>query len=256
MIEIPLHQIVAGFLTIGIRLSGLMLFAPFFGSMSVSPRIKAALVVALSILLYPVVSVPSGSLPTTEWPLLVFGELLIGAVIGIAANLVFDAVQMAGQVLSVQMGFSLVNIVDPQTQVDSTVVALLHQTLALLIFLRLNVHLWLLQSAARSFRVLPPGSVHIGQAFTVAALASAGQVFLFGIQIAAPVFSATVLADVVLGMMGKASPQAPLMLLGTSIKMLLGGAILFGALKYWPSVLERFFDVSNHLSDRLLLLAR
>ena len=50
----------------------------------------------------------------------------------------FEAAQMAGSVLGVQMGYSLVNILDPQTQVDTTVVAMFHQTVAFLLFLQLT----------------------------------------------------------------------------------------------------------------------
>ncbi len=256
MMELPVQQIVLGFLTITVRLSGLMLFAPFFGSASVPPRIKAAIVVALSLLLYPMLS---ASLPTRElsgWPVLVLGELLIGAALGIATNLVFDAVQMAGQVLSIQMGYSLVNILDPQTQVDSTVMAMFHQTIALLIFLRLDVHLWLLHAIARSFHVLPPGSMHISAAFTIALLRGAGSVFSLGLHLAAPVLSATFLTDIILGLLGRASPQAPLMLLGPAIKSVLGLVVLFATLRYWPSMLERFFAGSMQLSEYLLQLVR
>src|SRR6202000_167979 len=115
MIEIPLDRIIFSFLTISVRVTGLMLFAPFFGSMAIPPRVKAAFVVALTFLLYPVLS-PRLVLPALgRWPTLAIRELLIGAAIGISSNLVFDAVQMAGQVLSTQMGCSLVSIIDPQT---------------------------------------------------------------------------------------------------------------------------------------------
>jgi flagellar biosynthesis protein FliR len=256
MIEIPLEKIILGFLTISVRLTGLMLFAPFFGSISIPPQVKAGFVVAFSILLYPVLSPRLDVLSVRHWPVLVFGELLIGAAIGIATNLVFDAVQMAGQVLSVQMGFSLVSLIDPQTQADSTVMALFHQTIAMLIFLRLDVHLWLLRAIGRSFTVLPPGSAHLSSAFTMTAIRAGGQVFALGLQMAAPVFSATLLMDVVLGLLGKASPQMPLMLLGPPVKTLLGLGVLFAALKYWPAMLDRFFLNSLQLSDHLLVLAR
>ena len=247
-------SLITGFLTISVRLSGLMLFAPFFGSTAVPPRVKAALVLALSALLYPMLSPTLTHRDLSDWPALVFSELLIGAALGIATNLVFDAVQMAGQVLSVQMGYSLVNILDPQTQVDSTVMALFHQTIAMLIFLRMDVHLWLLRTIARSFTVLPPGSFHLSAAFTMALLHGAGSVFSLGVHMAAPVLSATFLTDVILGLLGRASPQAPLMLLGPAVKSMLGLALLFATLRFWPAMLDRFFASSMELSDHLLQL--
>jgi len=256
VIEVPIEKIIFALLTIAVRVTGLMLFAPFFGSVAIPPRLKAAFVVAMSILLYPVLS-PRLVMPAlNHWPTLVIRELVIGAAIGIASNLVFDAVQMAGQVLSAQMGFSLVSLLDPQTQADSTVVAMFHQTIAMLIFLRLDVHLWLLHALGQSFLLLPPGGVRISGSFALATVHAGGAVFALGLQMAAPVFSATLLTDIVLGLLGKASPNMPLMLLGPPIKTLLGLGVLFAALKYWPAVLERFFQGSYELSNRLLLLAR
>ena len=55
---------------------------------------------------------------------------------GIATNVVFEAVQLTGQVLGIQMGYSLVNILDPQTQVDTPVMAMFYQSIVMLLFLR------------------------------------------------------------------------------------------------------------------------
>ncbi len=256
MTDLTLQQAIVAFLAIAVRLSGLMLFAPFYGSQSVPPRVKAGFVFAITLLFFPTLYPSVALLDLRAWPSLMLSEILIGAALGIATNLVFDAVQMAGQVLSTQMGFSLINLLDPQTQVESTVIALFHQTITMLIFLRLDVHLWLLRAVGRSFIELPPGSAHITGTFTMTAARAAGAVFTLGVQMAAPVLSATFLTDIVLAFLGKASPQAPLMMLGVPIKTLLGLGVLFVALKYWPPMLDRFFLLSMQLSDTLLQQAR
>jgi flagellar biosynthetic protein FliR len=255
VITTPFMNVLTGFLFISVRLSGLMLFAPFFGSDSLPPRIKAGLVVAISFLLYPMVSPRLPVVPLSHWPLLVFSELLIGTAIGIATQLVFDAVQMAGQILSVQMGYSLVQILDPNTQAESTVMASFHQALAMLIFLRLDVHLWILQAIGKSFSYLPPGSAHLSGAFVSTLLGAGAAVFTVGLELAAPVLSATILADLVLGLLGKASPQLPVMLLGPAIKGLLGLSVLIATLKYWPDMFRGFFLGSMRLAEGLLHLA-
>ncbi len=167
MIQIPIADIIQAFLAISVRLSGLMLFAPFLGSIVIPARVKAGLVFALTVLLYPMISRTMAPLPMSQWPLLVFRELILGVAFGIATSVVFEGVQMAGQVLSVQMGYSLVNILDPTTQVDTTVVAMFQQSIAMLIFLRLDVHLWLLRALGNSFTYLPAGTAHLTQPFTM-----------------------------------------------------------------------------------------
>ena len=254
--DIPFLDVIQALLAIGVRISGLMLFAPFLGSVVIPARIKAALTFALTLVLYPLVSKSFTSLAINEWPILVIRELLLGVAIGIATSIVFEAVQMAGQVLSIQMGYSLINILDPNTQVDTTVVAMFQQSIAMLIFLRMDVHLWLLKAVGNSFAYLPPGTAHLTRPFTLSLLGAGTAILLIGVQIAAPVLSATLLIDVVLGLLGKASPQLPLMVLGPAVKSLLGLAILFTSLKYWPDMFRTLFSDSITYADHLLHLAR
>jgi flagellar biosynthesis protein FliR len=256
MIEIPLLTIISGLLTISVRLSGLMLFAPFFGSVVIPARVKAILVLAITLVLFPVVGRQIGAQDMAHWPLMVFTEFLIGVGMGIATNIVFEAVNMTGQVLGVQMGYSLVNILDPQTQVDTTVVALFYQTIVMLLFLRMDVHFWLLRAIGNSYLYLPPGAMHLSSLFTMAVLKTGGELFGLGIQIAAPVLSATLAADIILGLLGRASPQMPLMLLGPAVKSLLGLLILIATLKYWPVLFHRLFLDTITNGERILHLAR
>src|SRR5579863_1856403 len=99
MIEIPLLMIIIKLLTIGVRLTGLMLFAPFFGSIAIPARVTAIFVLALTILLFPSVGKSIDPHAIGAWPMMVSIEFLIGVGMGIATNIVFEAVQLSGQVL-------------------------------------------------------------------------------------------------------------------------------------------------------------
>jgi flagellar biosynthetic protein FliR len=204
----------------------------------------------------PTVGKSIGSYPLTQWPLLIFMEFLIGIGMGIATNVVFEAVQLAGQVLGIQMGYSLINILDPQTQVDTTVVALFYQSIVMLLFLRMDVHYWLLRAIANSFIYLPLGTTHLGGLFTMAVVKIGGDIFGLGVQIAAPVLSATLVADIVLGLLGKASPHLPLMLLGPAVKSMLGLIVIMATMKYWPDLFHHLFMKSLENGERILHLAR
>lgn len=253
---IPFREIIGAALVIGLRVSGLMLFAPFFSSLVIPPRIKAILVIGFTVVLYPAYAARLQLLQISNWPSMVASEIVIGIGIGLATNAVFEAVQLGGQVLSMQMGYSLVNILDPNTQVESTVVASFHQSIAMLIFLALDVHHWILRAVAHSFDYLPPGSATLNPLFLRAMLREGEIVLSLGIQIAAPVLSATLLTDLVLGLLGKASPQMPLMLLGPAVKSMLGVLILGASLRYWPTLFERYFSESVVYTEQLLHLAR
>jgi len=254
--ELSLAKLLSALLTIGARISGLMLFMPFFSHSAVPIRIKAALVASITAVLYPVVSPRLQTAPPTSWPWLLGSELLVGIVMGIATNLVFEGVQMAGHVMSVQMGYSLVNILDPQTQVDTTVISVFTQLIAVMIFLALDVHHWILRLLTQSFETIPPGTAHFGATFTGKVAYACGGIFSIGVQIAAPVLTATIVADLLLGLLSKAAPQLPILFLGPGIKAMLSVVLLSAALPYWPRVFAHLFQETTAVSERLLLLAR
>jgi flagellar biosynthesis protein FliR len=256
MIHIPLVAIIAGLMTVGIRLTGLMLFAPFFGSIVIPARIKAGLVFALTLLLFPTVGKDIGNFSLIDWPIMVFTEFLIGVGMGLATNIVFEAAALAGQILGIQMGYSLVNILDPQTQVDTTVIPIFYQTMLMLLFLRMDVLYWLLRAIGNSFVYLPAGTTHLTGLFTQSIISTGGQMFSLGVQIAAPVLSATLVSDILLGLLGKASATMPLIVLGPAIKSLLGIAILIATLKYWPDLFHHLFQDSISNGEHLLHLAQ
>jgi flagellar biosynthetic protein FliR len=136
------------------------------------------------------------------------------------------------------------------------VVSLFYQSIVMLLFLRMDVHYWLLRAIGNSFVYLPLGTTHLSSLFTMGVLKMGGEIFGLGVQIAAPVLSATLVADIVLGLLGKASPQLPLMLLGPAIKSLLGLTILIATLKYWPDLFRGLFLNTLANGERILHLAR
>ena len=87
--EISLTELLTGPLVIAIRISGLMLFAPFFGNGAIPPRIKAILVLLITAVLYPVYSAQVGIVTLTQWPGVVAREFVLGVAIGLVTNFVF-----------------------------------------------------------------------------------------------------------------------------------------------------------------------
>jgi len=249
-----LENTVLGMASVGIRISGLLLFAPFFGSDAVAPRIKIGLVVAITALLYPVCGPRGLELSLSGILRVVVGELLVGLLIGLSVQLVFEAAQFAGQLMGVQVGFSLVNILDPNTQVDTPVLSLFAQTMVLLIFLRFGMHRCLLRAMAASFAYLPPGASALPGGVAHQLLLAAGGIWLTGVEIAAPLLITTLLTDLLLGFLGKASPQLPVLFLGLSVKSMAGLLVLAVGLKYWPGIFEQQFNHAARSAEQMLHL--
>ncbi len=195
------------------------------------------------------------NLHSWQWAGVALSEVVIGLVLGLAANFMMEAPMMAGQILGVQMGYSLATLFDPTTQADTPVLAEFHRLAALLIFLQLDVHHWLLRALVSSFAYLPAGASLMTYAAASGLAHAAGGIFLAGVQIAAPALVATLVADVALGFLGKASPQLPVLFIGLAVKNLLGLAILIGVVACWPQTFSQRFADSIAVGERLLHLA-
>ena len=256
METLHLEAIVAAVMFAGVRIGSLMLFAPFLSSGSMPVQVKAGLTIAITALLYPVYGAARLETSALGWVQVCTGEVVVGLLLGLSLQFIMEAAQMAGQILGVQAGFSLVSILDPQTQADSPVISTFIQLITLLIFLELNVHHWLLRGIAASFAYLPPGSVVLNLGVTTALLRAAGAIWLVGLQIAAPVLVATLLIDVTLGFLAKSSPQIPVLFLGLSVKTVVALTILAGTLIFWPRLFEHHFAAGISQGERLLHLAK
>src|SRR5262249_45932341 len=153
---------------------------------------------------------PAGAPVTASGWLLAAGtETGVGLLMGLSVHLVIEGAQLAGHAVGVQAGYSLVTLLDPPTQADLPVMATFYQLVALLIFLQLNVHHWLLRGLAASLVYLPPGTALTNLKAGAGLVEAAAGMWLVGLQIAAPVLVATLLVDVALGFLTKASPQLP-----------------------------------------------
>lgn len=243
-------------LSIGLRISAVMLFAPFFSSQAIAMPIKAAFTIALTALLYPVTESVFAMPREANWPQLLLGEFGVGLLLGLTLQLVVEAAVTAGQLMGVQAGYSLVTLLDPQTQADTPVMGTLNQMVTLVIFLRLNVHHWLLRGLAMSFSYVPPGTVFWRGAIGEVLLHAAGSIWLVAVQVAAPAIAATMLVDITMGFLAKASPQIPVLFLGLPIKNVLSLLALSGALALWPDFFEQRFAHAIALGEQLLHLAR
>jgi flagellar biosynthesis protein FliR len=256
MNPVHLEELLAAAVFTGARVSGLMVFCPFLGSDAVPMPVKAGLALLLTVVLHPLHGPARLAVTSWQWGQVAMAEAATGLVMGLVANFLFESALMAGQILGVQIGYSLANVFDPQTQADTPVLSVFHQMAALLIFLQLDVHHWLLRSLVRSFAYLPAGAAPATFFAATGLLHAAGGIFLVGMQIAAPSLAATLVADMALGFLGKASPQLPVMFIGLAVKNLVGLTVMIAAIAYWPRMFSQHFAQAIQTAEQLLHLAR
>ena len=252
----PLELMIVRAAAIAFRVGGAFTFMPFFGSVAIPLRVKAVLVLLCTALLHPQTPVALASVSPMALTQLVLGELMLGLLMGLCLQFAFEAVQLAGQIGGFQLSFSLVNVLDPQTNVDTPVLANFEQLATLFLFLQMNVHHWILRAIQKSFERVPLGSVSFSVEQVRVLFHAAGGMWLAGLQLAAPLLLATVVIDVTVGFVSKAAPQVPVLFLSVPMKTLLGFGVLAASLGLWPGFFERQFSQALSWSWRMLELAK
>ena len=218
------------------RVAGLVLAAPLFGHLMVPPRVRAGLAAVLALALVPAVlaATPPPPVPTTLWELagMLAVESAIGVVLGVVAQFLFAGVQLGGQLAGMQMGFGLSNLIDPQSDAHTTVVAQWDQLMALLVFLVLDVHHLLIRAVLTSFTTAPPGSLALSALDLRAATALAADLFTVAVRIAAPVLIALLLTNGALGVLARTIPQLNVFVVGFPVNAGVGLLVLGASLPF------------------------
>jgi flagellar biosynthetic protein FliR len=233
-----------------VRVSGMVAFAPFFSASSLPMRTKAVFVGAVAFLLAPLVASLPGAQAAISVPALI-GELAVGLVYGLSLALLTEMLLFAGQIAGMQFSFSLVNLMDPNSSIQTPLLGDLFQLMGTLVVISAGLDRILLASMVRSFRAVPVGSFALAGPSALAIVRAASGVFLAAVELAAPVLAATLLVEVAMGLMGKLSAQLPVMMLSVPLKTLTGYTVLIGSLALWPRFIEARFssllDMAEHL---------
>lgn len=234
------------FLLLLCRVTAFFVIAPIFSGYGVPTHFRVGLAVLFTLL-------AAGSLPVEEpivfdvtFPLLVIQEVAIGLSLGFIAMLFFTALQVAGTVIDVQMGFIIANVIDPQTGAQTPLTGSFKYLLAILVFLSLNGHHMLLDGVMSSMQVAPVGrtpvfswdSGSLAQLMTL----SFNEMFMLSFKIAAPIATALFLVDVGLGVIARTVPQMNVFVVGLPVKIFTSFAVLLLVLPGFVWLFDQLFQ--------------
>ena len=243
------------FLLVLFRVGGIVGAMPVLGGRTVPVRVKLALALVVSLVLLP--TLPLGAWPLQphgiwQWLGLAAHEALFGLLLGFAAQLPVLAMQMAGELIGLQMGFGIAAVLDPESGNQENLIASLLQNLALLLFLVFGGHHIVLEALADSFRTLPPGALILSPDLLGEGIHLSGHLLDLGLRLGAPVLAALLLSEVGLGLIARTVPQMNIFIVGFPLKIGLGFAMLALTL---PSTLLLFRQEIGALAELLARLS-
>lgn len=211
------------FLLILIRVGALLVTAPVFSTRLIPVQWKIAFSLFFALLLLPLLPALPEQPPTLwHWMSLAVEEAVFGLTAGFVTSLSLAAIQVAGQVLDVQIGFGMVNVIDPQVGTQVPLIGSFYQILAMLIFLLSNGHHQLLRAAVASFHAVPLDRFTLAPALQPYIVQLYSNAFVLGLKLALPVLATLLLTDVGIGLMSRAVPQMNLFVVGLPVKIMVG----------------------------------
>ncbi len=235
------------------RVGPLLFFMPIIGARGVVPQVKILLSLMTALVLLPVVNVSPDLLPETSvgFMLLVLTEVGFSAILAIFVRMVFTAVEIAGQIVGIQMGMGMAGVMDPQFGTQVSPVGLFWSITAFLIFLAINGHHIFFTTLAESYNWLTPGTLSVTQATFEGMMRGVSNMFILAVKIMAPAGAALFFSHVAQGIIAKVVPQIPILLVTMPINIAIGMIFAGLSLVYFLPLMIANFEMLGRLLIQL-----
>ncbi len=231
------------FLLLLARVAGAISFVPLPGIAAAPAAARIVLVVVVAFALLPVAPALSSAPPSpglvVVWML---AELALGTAIGLTVACLNEVFLLGAQIVGFQAGYSFASTIDPMTEADSTVLQILAQLWAGLLFFTLGLDRQVLRAFAASLETIPPGAYVPKLSSAGMLLKLSGGIFSAGMRLALPVATLLLLIDVALGLFGKLQAQLQLLGLAFPLKMLGALAMLALVAPVFAAVYQRYAE--------------
>jgi flagellar biosynthetic protein FliR len=218
------------FILVFARIAGMLATAPLFSTFPCPPQVKAGFAGLCAFVMYPfILQISNFILPADliTFTGLIAKELAVGMMIGFSASLIFTGIQVAGHLLSMEMGLAIANALDPVTQQDVPIVGQFYLFIASIIFIYINGHQWLFSSIHESYASIPIGlDFSFAKPITEQLIVFFSGLFTTAFSLILPIFEILILITVLMGFLSKVVPQMNVFMVVLPLKIYIGLSLM------------------------------
>lgn len=233
------------FLMLLTRISGIFMISPFFGSMNIPIYFRAGTSLAFALALFPVVDklgIVEPPATVAMYALALLGEVFVGWLIGFVAYISFSAINMGGKIMDMQVGFAIVNVMDPTSGQQIPLIGSFLYNLSVIIFLVTNGHHMVIASLVESFHRVPLLTMEPSLSLPFIILDFTAGIFLTGMKIAMPVTFSILLTNTGLGILARTMPQLNIFVVGLPMHIMVGLSMLMMLIPFYVLFLDVVFN--------------
>lgn len=245
------------FLLVLARVLGIFTIAPFLGSMSIPMLARVVTGFTMALVLFPIVSSQGAAYaPETivHYAGALLGEMFVGWFIGFVAYAVLSAINFAGKVMDMQVGFAMINVMDPTSGQQIPLIGSFLYNLMIIVFVVVNGHHMLITALFESFQTIPLLMVSPDPSIALFVSNLVHGIFSTGMKLALPVTFAVLLTNVGLGILARTMPQLNIFVVGLPLQIIIGLFTLSMLLPFYVLFLGVLFNESYEKISLMLRL--
>ncbi len=234
------------------RIGGIFLPVPIFGGNNIQPTVKIWFVLLLSIVMVPITIEHFNPATISSFVVLIYyclSEFAIGISYGLISSVFLNAVYVAGAIIDMNIGLSIVSVISPQDEQEIPVSANLLYLFGVMIFLATDMHHALIRGVMHTFEVIPIGTGLFDFSHAMVFNDYLSTSFTIGFQLSAPFVLTMLVTDIVLGLLSKAMPAMNIFVLGMPLKIFLGLILYLILMPYYDvqflNLFQKMFDMMN-----------
>lgn len=240
------------FLLVFFRVSSMLYIFPVFSAPQIPTLVRLGFGLIVSFVLYKFVPIVHLSPGIYELGLAVVSQIVLGMIVGFIAALVFTGIQFAGELIDLQIGFAIANVINPQTQQNITIIGEFQLAIATLVFLATDSHYFLIQGIAGSFTLCPLPFINLDPSIAGNITLFFTQAFLIVFKIAAPVVAALFLTNIALAFMARVAPQMNVFVVGLPIQVGVGLIMMAISIPLMATVGPELFQTVAQQMDTVM----
>lgn len=227
------------------RIGGVFLPVPIFSSNNIPTQVKIGLILLLSLIVVPITVDQFNPAVIESFPTLMYyclSEFVIGLSYGLISSVFMNAVYLAGAIIDLNIGLSIISVISPQDEQEIPVSANLLYLLGIMIFLVTDMHHVLIKGIMDSFKILPVGTgiFDFTGAYQFNDYISTS--LTIGFQLSAPFIFTMLMLDIILGLLSKAMPSMNIFVLGMPLKILTGLVLYLILMPYYANQMGYLFE--------------
>ena len=240
------------FFLVFVRCTTIVSVLPVFGAAQIPIMVRVALGFFISFVVFKTLPVIHPFSSLDQFAFAVLSQVVVGVMFGFVCQLVFVGVQFAGEIIDIQIGFAVANVINPQTQQQVTIIGELELALATLIFLVTDSHLTYFEGIGGSFNLLPLPWITLSQGALGSIVLFFAQSLLIVFKIAAPAAIALFLVNLGIAFLARVAPQMNVFVVGFPVQIMVGLFMLMLGLPLLGYALPSLFGQVPRQLDTLM----